>query len=353
MSTTYGTPGLIAARKLKWAGDIVSLNAGFKVQINPVQSGSGDPSPSNVRPISGWSTINLYGGTRLFNPSNYTVLVNASGYSGYILASDGRQFYSGSVTPRTIVFAISGGGTYYIKKPTATVLRVATYTSLNVNGGAPLNYIHNETPSADPISITASDSATYLAVQLFADSDTADLRSIEANINGLIVVKDVKTIPITIPTPPGTVYGGYIEVLEDGTARLVVTRVGVDMGSMSWVYASGGGGYYRSDSLTDMILSADAEVICSAYNRSYASSMSNVPNYGFAVSTVQPTVFFKDSSYGGDASAFTLGVTGQTICYTLATPVTYTIDPFVIPLISGPCNLWADSGDIKLTIAKQ
>lgn len=28
--------------------------------INAVQSGSGDPSPSNVRPISGWSNVNVY-----------------------------------------------------------------------------------------------------------------------------------------------------------------------------------------------------------------------------------------------------------------------------------------------------
>lgn len=30
------------------------------VSIEPVQSGSGDPSPSNVRPISGWSEVNVY-----------------------------------------------------------------------------------------------------------------------------------------------------------------------------------------------------------------------------------------------------------------------------------------------------
>ena len=30
------------------------------VDINPVQEGSGDPSPSNVRPISGWNSINVY-----------------------------------------------------------------------------------------------------------------------------------------------------------------------------------------------------------------------------------------------------------------------------------------------------
>lgn len=31
----------------------------LEISINPVQSGSGDPSPSNVRPISGWSGANV------------------------------------------------------------------------------------------------------------------------------------------------------------------------------------------------------------------------------------------------------------------------------------------------------
>ena len=36
--------------------------------IEPVQSGSGDPSPDNVRPISGFTGLNVYGtGKNMFN----------------------------------------------------------------------------------------------------------------------------------------------------------------------------------------------------------------------------------------------------------------------------------------------
>lgn len=48
-------------------GDVVTFDAeegtGFKslvVDIEPVQTGSGTPSPSNVRPITGWSGANVY-----------------------------------------------------------------------------------------------------------------------------------------------------------------------------------------------------------------------------------------------------------------------------------------------------
>ena len=46
--------------------DIATFNDGqvlplsnLKVGIEAVQSGSGDPSPSNPRPISGWSSVNV------------------------------------------------------------------------------------------------------------------------------------------------------------------------------------------------------------------------------------------------------------------------------------------------------
>lgn len=46
-----------------------SLNVG----IEPVQSGSGDPSPDNVRPISGWNGVKVTRiGKNLFNPHVYT-----------------------------------------------------------------------------------------------------------------------------------------------------------------------------------------------------------------------------------------------------------------------------------------
>ena len=40
----------------------------------PVQSGSGDPSPTNVRSISGWSGVNVWHtGVNLFDESSVTL----------------------------------------------------------------------------------------------------------------------------------------------------------------------------------------------------------------------------------------------------------------------------------------
>lgn len=49
------------------SGPLVSFESAFEkpfssllVNITPTQSGSGDPSPTNIRPISGWSGANIY-----------------------------------------------------------------------------------------------------------------------------------------------------------------------------------------------------------------------------------------------------------------------------------------------------
>ena len=46
-------------------------------QITPVQAGEGDPSPENVRPISGWDAANVWvGGENLLNPSGREIITN-------------------------------------------------------------------------------------------------------------------------------------------------------------------------------------------------------------------------------------------------------------------------------------
>ena len=50
------------------SGDIITITDGADnmplfsavVNIEPVQSGSGDPSPTNIRPISGWTQVNVW-----------------------------------------------------------------------------------------------------------------------------------------------------------------------------------------------------------------------------------------------------------------------------------------------------
>ena len=59
------------------------------VDIEPVQSGSGDPSPTNVRPISGWNAVNVKNGN--------TVIATIS---------LGQTVYGGTLNPLTGVLTV-------------------------------------------------------------------------------------------------------------------------------------------------------------------------------------------------------------------------------------------------------
>lgn len=66
--SSYASTEINAVKSATASGAVASFSDGAEdvpmdscvVDIEPVQSGSGDPSPSNVRPISGWSEVNVY-----------------------------------------------------------------------------------------------------------------------------------------------------------------------------------------------------------------------------------------------------------------------------------------------------
>lgn len=68
--------------------DVAKPLKGLSVPFLPVQTGSGDPSPQNIRPISGKDSITIYrSGQDTSNPTSYTVVFPASAgtvYGGYV-----------------------------------------------------------------------------------------------------------------------------------------------------------------------------------------------------------------------------------------------------------------------------
>lgn len=61
----------------------------LKVNIEPVQSGSGDPSPTNIRPISGWTEVNV----RVHNDSvdnQYNIPLGQTVYGGVLDVVSGK-----------------------------------------------------------------------------------------------------------------------------------------------------------------------------------------------------------------------------------------------------------------------
>ena len=78
-------------------GSIVTFNAQYalplkshKIALTATQSGSGTPSPSNPRPISGYSAINIsHSDADTSNPTVYTIQIGSTVYGGEYDARSG------------------------------------------------------------------------------------------------------------------------------------------------------------------------------------------------------------------------------------------------------------------------
>lgn len=66
---------------VSFSTDIKGLMKQVKASFSPVQSGSGDPSPTNVRPITGWTGVNVWHtGKNLLNPAYRVKSTNGIAY---------------------------------------------------------------------------------------------------------------------------------------------------------------------------------------------------------------------------------------------------------------------------------
>lgn len=75
------TPHLttLSANPLTFQTDISANLKDCKIYFEPVQEGSGDPSPDNVRPISGWDGVELH-----INNTSLTLPFPKTIYGGYV-----------------------------------------------------------------------------------------------------------------------------------------------------------------------------------------------------------------------------------------------------------------------------
>lgn len=75
---------------------------GVETQFSPKQAGDGDPSPQNIRPISGWESLNLiHCGKNLINPGFYVSSKTENGVT-FTANADGTILMNGTATDTTM-----------------------------------------------------------------------------------------------------------------------------------------------------------------------------------------------------------------------------------------------------------
>lgn len=280
----------------------------LKVGIEAVQSGTGDPSPTNIRPISGFSAVDVYdtNSKNLLDFAPYS----GGGYNQTVGTSFNLTPSSTEVTIGTdnISYAVSGWGGLVFKTPT---LKAGTYTA-----------------HADLTAITNPRISIY---RMGADNKVKSV----ANVTGATVI--YPTITVTD--------SDYICIWAGSSTAQTITisTPQIESGSS---YTS----YEKSNITTYTTTIKDSQgnpLTC------YGGELSNVNGvqsltvtHGYIASYNGETL---PSTWISDRDVYAEGTTpttGAEVVYKLATPQTIPQDNLAIATQDGTNNLWADSGDV-------
>ena len=333
-----------------------------EVTLEPIQDLShGDPSPSNICPISGRSSVGVTGcGKNIFDED--TVFVTTL---GGVKQADGSYYFSNpnAIYNQVVWTNITGhSGSLaltLIRKTTANKdsIRFNVYytdgTSQKIGNS-------NGTGGFDTYTLVTNSSKTV-------DRIVGDYGSNEPNyINFQIELGSTATTyepynghTYTIPLGQ-TVYGGDVEVVEGKLFDGGNEWVEVDLGDLIWSRSSGAStpsGYvFSTQSLSDIIAKTDADGIVGMSDR-YGTDISwqytsQINDSCFMTNNAGTQLYIRDDRYDGMTGAqFQPYVEGVKFYYKLkksaVTPVSIT--PTQIQTLKGQNNIFSDSGDIDVT----
>ena len=308
---------------------VVSLEA----DIVATQDGSGDPSPSNVRAINGFTECKLnIAGVNIFDG----VLE-----SGSISSTNGSNITGANRVRTPGYINCIGGKDYYVYKDFTETVALRFYgASKNFLGST--TGVHSVTESE---TVTFPENARYfrfvvVGVSLETFSGKVSVNS-NANITTFQAYRNAdKTISFG---EAGTVYGGNLNVT---TGVLTVDKELVTYdGDEDWKNNSSGAGVYISkDNRFSAIVS------CSKYLRVNNTSGTSLSDNCIALNNNGNNILVRDPN-AMDADTFKAALASQsmTILFDLATPVTYQLTPEQVTTLLGENNIFASTGDVAVT----
>ena len=335
------------------------------VGMEPIQAGSGDPSPDNIRPISGRTGVTVERtGKNLFNLSeyakaNWSKVSDAEypdTYTGYKhefyhLYGDpssnpdakgllGRRMPLGQVTISfykylsnndAVYFHYVGDGNWTNHSGAFSTVGYVSFTS-NANkicDGVAFDTIQGSTSKA-----------RFGALQIEIAAERTNYESYTGH-----------TYPVTWQTAAGTVYGGTVDLVS-GVLTVTWARTLI---SSNWGWhrsTSYLGGFYSTQSTT-LGYKLSSPFLCS-----HAKTATSLSEYVEGTCYCDGSLNFRLMPTDGSATvddwkayidAQEQAGTPIEICYELKTPVPFTLSPTQIQLLKGANVLWSDGDDLTLT----
>ena len=319
------------------AADITSIDDGadgvpmksLKVYIEPVQEGSGDPSTDNIRPISGWDSVEtVRTGVNVWDEEWRNGYYTARGVfvanSNYVASKNPIPVF-----PNT-VYNFHTGSRY--------AGRVNFYDRGNV-------FISGKvyTSSMTNFTFTTPDNACFMSFDMTSTYGSTYKDDISINYPSTDTAYhpyEGRTITTDLPT---TVYGGVLDVIS---GVLTIDRAMVDLGSLTWAVASASANIFQAN-ISDMAIPSVRNapgIVSSMFKISSVTALNtSMDDYAMLRATDLARLYVRDTGYAV-ASEFKAAVTGQTLVYPLATPATYNLTPEEVKTLLKANNVFADAG---------
>ena len=328
-----------------------------EIALSPVQSGSGDPSPDNIRPISGHTEVDLYnvGKNRLPLDLDYIKSINTSGiWNGDVYTYRGCDFtFIKDVDGKILEIKVKGtatGGNVLLYLLTD---RSLTFSSQTILSGCP----SGGTSERYRLGILLGDQNRADYGDGYTISENAIINNSYIRIsNGYSIENELTFLPmirLSTETDPtfepylghlytvqigSTVYGGSVDLVS-GVGS--VSDNSVDLGSLNYTYDSANQRFYTDD-LTNINISYNARrtpFICSCYQAiTDGRPITDVPNGSVYNASYNKRIYIHDSRYTVP-SDFKTALSGQTLVYPLATPQTIQLTPQQIETLVGENHL--------------
>lgn len=303
-TTTSATGNPISISGLK--SNQLAINP--MVTFEPIQAGSGTPSPSNVRAISGYDKIEVLSSKNVLhvlgqNPNN--------GYADdHFIDNNGNlssSAFNGYVTEYSV---IKPNTTYTLTVGYDGIAPSICFYDSNKNFIEGIKYNRQAV-----ITFTTASNAAYCRASVANTSKYATYLE-----EGTTPTAYVKTTDLS-ESLGQTVYGGTLDVR---TGVLTVDRAIKDLGDFTWTYSSTAGFFY-----SNLGFVGNSALVCSQYDNKLPSSTETSNNIIGVSGNGQ--LRCKDSRYT-DASLFKTAVTGAKLVF-YDTPFTIQLTPHEISLL--------------------
>lgn len=339
------------------SGPIASFSDGaalpvkdLTAQIVATQGGSGDPSPTNIRPIVGGGSITITGASS--NVWSAIDIINQGGIS----ATGGDSSTNQEKRCRSSFLGVAQNTTYTIACAEGVEIGAVHYYARNTRA----SWLYRDALVGSPVTFTTPTGCHYIRVLFLSanggtdDITPEDVGDVMLNVGSTALPYEAairNNVSVNWETEAGTIYGGTLNVT---TGALTVTHGHVTLdgtetvtpppmppvGARVWLWTISGvltnEGVRNGNIIADRLRGVNGNTTSPYCVRISAAS---------DLALYMPTDTFHSAE---DVSEWLVN-NNVSIAYELASPTTYQLTPTEVSTLLGQNNVWSNTGDIAVT----